>query len=55
MDVVDPSDQPSKAELEENPEIDTTLEALGKAVTRTVKVRYVKPQKSAVVKWNRGD
>lgn len=45
VDVIHPSYQPSKAELEEDLRVNATLEELGKALTRTVKVRYVKPRK----------
>ncbi len=43
--VPHPSYQPSKAELEEDVRVDATLEELGQAVMRNVKVRYGKPQK----------
>lgn len=41
LDVVDPSYQPSRAELRENLRINTTFEELTKAVVQPVKVRYV--------------
>ncbi len=48
--VMDPSYQPSKAELEEDLRLDATLEELGQAVMRPVKVRYVKPQQGDPVR-----
>ena len=45
VELIHPSYQPSKAELEEDLRLDATLEELGKAVTRTVRVRYVKPRR----------
>ena len=40
-----PTYSPSREELAENLRINAMLEDLNKAVTRTVKVRYVKPRK----------
>ena len=37
---------PSRKELEENLRVNATLEELGKAVTRTVKVEYYKPKQA---------
>ena len=45
VDVVDPSYQPSRAELREDLRINATFEELVKAVVQPVKVQYVKPQK----------
>ena len=39
--------QPSRAELEEDLRIDASLEELGKAVTRTVRLEFHKPQRSS--------
>ena len=38
--------QPSRAELEEDLRIDASLEELGRAVTRTVRLEFHKPQRS---------
>ena len=43
--TVDPSYQPSAAELEEDLRVDATFEEALKAVTRTVKVEYYKPER----------
>ena len=48
VDVVDPSYQPSRAELREDLRINATFEELAKAVVQPVKVQYVKPQKKRV-------
>ena len=45
IDVVDPSYQPSSAELREDLRINATFEDLTKAVVQPVKVRYVKTPK----------
>ena len=45
IDVVDPSYQPSRAELREDLRISATFEELTKAVVQPVKVRYVKQPK----------
>ncbi|MCY4596806.1 MAG: hypothetical protein OXC19_18655 [Bryobacterales bacterium] len=45
VDLIAPSYQPNAKELREDLRINATMEELGKAVTRTVKVRYVKPRK----------
>ncbi|MYB53718.1 MAG: hypothetical protein F4X77_16205 [Acidobacteriia bacterium] len=43
IELIDPSYQPSKAELEEELRIDATFEELSKAVVQPVKVTYVMP------------
>lgn len=43
--TIDPSYQPTKAELEEGLRVDATFEEALKAVTRTVKVQYYKPER----------
>ncbi len=45
VDVVDPSYQPSRAELREDLRLKGTFEDAIKALVRPVKVRYVKPPK----------
>ena len=45
LELVHPSYQPSKAELEENLRVDATPEELVQAVVRPVKVRYVRHPK----------
>ena len=42
LEVLHPSYQPSKAELEEDLRVDVTPEELVRAVMRPVKMRYVK-------------
>ncbi len=44
--VIDPSYQPSKAELADDLRVEATLAELGQAVMRTVQVRAVKPEKT---------
>ena len=44
--LIHPSYQPTREELAEDLRIDATLEELGKAVTRTVKVEYYKPKRA---------
>ena len=43
VDVVDPSYQPTRAELREDLRINATFEELAKAVVKPVKLRHVKP------------
>jgi len=43
--TVDPTYQPSKAELEEDLRVDATFEEALKAVARTVKVEYYMPER----------
>ena len=45
VDVVDPSYQPSRAELREDLRVNATFKELAKAVVKPVKVRRVKPKK----------
>ena len=45
LELVHPSYQPSKAELEEDLRVDATPEELVQAVVRPVKVRYVRHPK----------
>ena len=45
IELIDPSYQPSAAELAEDLRVDATFEELTAAVLRPVKVRYVKPQR----------
>ncbi len=45
IDVVDPSYQPSRAELREDLRINATFEELTKAVIQPARVRYVKTPK----------
>ena len=45
VDVVNPSYQPSRAELREDLRVYATFEELSKAVVQPVKARYVKPKK----------
>lgn len=45
IELIDPSYQPSKAELQEDLSIDATFEELSKAVVAPAKVRYVMPSK----------
>ena len=44
--LIHPSYSPSREELAEDLRVDATLEELGKAVTRTVKVEYYKPKRA---------
>ena len=43
--LIDPSYQPSKAELEEDLRVEASFEELTAAVVRPVKIRYVKPER----------
>ena len=45
VDVVDPSYQPSRAELRKDLRLDATFKEMAKAVVQPVKVRHVKPTK----------
>ncbi len=47
VDVVNPSYQPSRAELREDLRVDATFEELSKAVVQPVKVRHVNPKKGS--------
>ena len=47
IELIDPSYQPSKAELEEDLRVDATFEELAAMVARPVKIRYVKPARKS--------
>lgn len=47
VEVIDPSYQPSKAELEEDLRLHSTFEDTVRAILRPANVRYVKPAKRA--------
>ena len=48
VELVHPTYQPSKAELEEDAQVDATLDEAVKALVKPVKVHYVKPMKGPV-------
>ena len=45
VELVHPTYQPSKAELEEDARVDATLDEAVKALVKPVKIHYVKPLK----------
>ncbi len=45
--LIDPSYQPSAAELAEDLRVDATFEELAAMVARPVKIRYVKPPRKS--------
>jgi hypothetical protein len=47
IELIDPSYQPSAAELAEDLRVDATFEDLAAMVARPVKIRYVKPPRKS--------